>query len=222
MNFWNQFLILTKDPIFPQVLNIINVVLIFLTGLVTYLSWRTAKKANELQLLPLLSIYFRGTSTRDRKIRIRNIGKSPAYNIKIASFTILITDVQKVWKLDLRLTGTNVLVPEEERDLTLIGTSNGKRANMEDYLVLFLDPDAEHERNRISLVMTFTNAEGNNYYSQIETGVGGLFIKPARRLDICGKLYLYFRRSWDNLIQGYYKFKWKFTQPYIKQPKRSG
>lgn len=217
MNYWQSFLNLSQAPYFPQVLNIVNVILILLTALVTYLSWRTAKKANELQLLPLLAIYFRGKAMKDRVIRIRNIGKSPAYDIKIESFMNIIKDIQNIWRLDLSLSGTNVLVPDEERDLTTKVTSNGKEADMKELMVFHLDPEEEHQRRRIGLVLTFRNTEGNYYYSKVETGIGGLFISPAKRLNLWGKLYLNYRKLRGEILLSWCRFRWKFTKPHIEQ-----
>lgn len=186
-----------------------------------YLSWSASKKANELQLLPLLAIYFRGNAMKDRKIRIRNIGKSPAYDIKIESFVNIIKDIQKVWRLDLSMEGTNVLVPDEEKDLTIKATSNGKNADMSEFMIFHLDPEEDHVRDRIALILTFRNAEGNYYYSKVETGIGGLFVKPAKKLNLFGKLYLAYRGHNEKLLLAFYKFKWKFTKPYIAQPKKS-
>lgn len=220
MNYWQGFLDLSQAPFFPQILNIVNVILILLTASVTYLSWRTAKKANELQLLPLLAIYFRGKAMKDRIIRIRNIGKSPAYDIKIESFMNIIKDIQHVWRLDLSLSGTNVLVPDEEKDLALKATDNGKEASMNEFMVFHLDPEEEHKRDRVGLLLTFRNAEGNYYYSEVETGVGGLFVRPARRLNLWSKLYISYRKNSEKLLLSMYEFKWKFTKPYIEQPKK--
>lgn len=219
MNYSLNILELAQTPYFPQILNLLNVVLILITALVTYLSWRTARKANELQLLPLLAIYFRGKALKDRTIKIRNIGKSPAYDIKIESFTTILTDVQHLWRLDLSLGGTNVLVADEEKALTMMSTDNGKVADMNDFMIFHLDPDEDHERKRVDLLLTFRNAEGNSYYSEVETGMGGLFVKPARRLNVLGKLYIGRRRHYEKLLLILYKFKWKFTKPYIKQPR---
>jgi len=219
MDYWQNFLELSKLPFFPQILNLLNIVLILLTAFVAFLSWRAARKANELQLLPLLAIYFKGKAIQDRKIRIRNIGKSPAYDIKIESFANIIKDTQHVWRLDLYLSGTNVLIPDEEKDLTLIATDNGKAADMGDFMVFHLDPEEGHKRDRIGLLMTFRNAEGNRYYSEVETGPGGLFVKPARRLDSWGKLYLNYRKYSESVLLVWYGFKWGFTKPHIEQPK---
>lgn len=219
MNYWKQFLELSQQPYFPQLLSLMNIILIFLTVLIMYLSWSVAKKANELQLLPLLAIYFRGKALKDRVIKIRNIGKSPAYDIKIESFTTILTDVQHLWRLDLSLSGTNVLVADEEKDLTAISTDNGKITDMNDFMIFHLDPEEDHERKRVNLLLTFRNAEGNRYYSKVETGIGGLFVKPPRRLNVLGKLYIGRRRYYEKLLLILHKFKWKFTKPYIKQPR---
>jgi len=220
MDYWQQFVQLSQQPYFPQLLSLFNVGLIFLTALVAFLSWRAARKANELQLLPLLAIYFRGKAMRDRKIRIRNIGKSPAYDIKIESFVNILKDVQRVWRLDLSLAGTNVLVPEEEKDLKLRATSNEKEADMGDFMIFHLDPEQDHIRDRIGLILTFRNAEGNYYYSKVDTGVGGLFIRPSKRLNVWGRIYLFYRQRVEDLLLAWYKLKWRFTEPYIAQPKQ--
>lgn len=216
---WQKFIELSQLPYFPQILNLLNIVLILLTALVSFLSWRAARRANELQLLPLLAIYFKGKGLHDRKIRIRNIGKSPAYDIKIESFVNIVRDIQKVWKLDLSIAGTNVLVPDEEKDLTLRATSNNEDVNMSEFMVFHLDPEESHKRDRIGLIMTFRNAEGNCYYSKVETGIGGLFIKPAKRINWFGKLYLSYGWSKEKLLLSLYGIKWRFTKPHIAQPK---
>jgi len=221
MDYWQKLIELSKLPFFPQILNLLNVVLILITAFVSFLSWRAARKANELQLLPLLAIYFKGKSIHDRKIRIRNIGKSPAYDIKIESFANIIKDIQHVWRLDLSLSGTNVLIPDEEKDLTLKSTDNGKEADMGDFMVFHLDPEEEHKRDRIGLLMTFRNAEGNRYYSEVETGPGGLFVRPAMRLNLSGKFYLNYRKLFERVLLTWYEFRWRFTKPHFEQPKRT-
>jgi hypothetical protein len=219
MDYWQKFIELSQQPFFPQVLSLLNVILIFATVLVTYFLWKTANKANELQLMPLLAVYFKGMVMKDRKIRIRNIGKSPAYDIKIESFVNIIRDVQKVWRLDLSMTGTNILIPDEERDLKVKSTSNGVVADMDEFMIFHLDPEQEHKRDRIGLLLTFRNAEGNYYYSRVETGLGGLKMFPAKKFNIIGKIRVGYRKYSEMGLLNWYRFRWKFTKPYIEQPK---
>ncbi|MFA4827419.1 MAG: hypothetical protein WC596_04195 [Candidatus Shapirobacteria bacterium] len=219
MDYWQKFIELSQQPYFPQALSLLNIVLIFTTALVAYFSWKTANKANELQLMPLLAVYFKGIAMKDRKIRIRNIGKSPAYDIKIESFVNIVRDIQKVWRLDLSMTGTNILVPDEERDLKIESTSNGVTADMAEFIIFHLDPEAEHKRDRIGLLLTFRNAEGNYYYSRVETGFGGLKMFPAKKLNIIGKMYVCYRKYSEMVLLSWYRLKWKFTNPHIEQPK---
>jgi len=219
INYWHKFVEISQLPYFTQILSLLNIILILVTVFVSYLSWKASIKANELQLLPLLAIYFRGKSMSDRKIRIRNIGKSPAYDVKIESFVNIVRDIQKIWKLDLYIAGTNVLVPDEEKDLTPRATSNGEKVNMSELMIFHLDPEENHKRNRIGLIITFRNAEGNNYYSKVETGVGGLFISPAKRLNLTGNIYLKYGWCKEKLLLGWYLLKWKYIKPHIAQPK---
>lgn len=221
-NYWQAFIILSEKDYFPNLLSLANVFLIFLTVVVAYLSWKAAKKANEFQVLPLLAVYFKGSSLEDRSIRIKNIGKSPAYDIKIESFVNIITDIQNVWELEMFISGTNVLIPNEENILTLRATNCGKPANIQEFMIFHLDPEQTHNRKRISLVLTFRNAEGSRYYALVETGIGGLYVQKAKRLNLTGKLFLGKRKlsAWTQLQR--YKIKWKFTNPHIERPKKNG
>jgi len=91
---------------------------------------------------------------------------------------------------------------------------------MAEFLTFHLDPEKEHPRKRIGLILTFKNAEGNRYYSKVETGVGGLFVSPAKRLNLFGKLYLTYRNGCEKALLGWQKLLWMFQKPHIEQPKR--
>lgn len=219
MNYWKIFTSFAKDPNFAPLISLFNTILIFATALVTYFAWRTAKKANEIQLLPLLAIYFKGRTFHDRKIVISNIGKTPAYDIKIESFTLVLTDIQNIWKLDLSIGGTNILIPKEVKDLETKAMNNGKPASVGDFMTYYLDPQEEHIRKRIQMVLRFKNAEGKNYYCKIDTGLGGLFVKSAKRLIFIRYLYLYLRKFREIIFIQRHKFLWKFTKPHIARKK---
>lgn len=208
---WSNFVESTQQPFFIPVLSFLNVVMVFLTGLVMLLAWIASKKANDLQLLPLLTIYFRGRALTNREIRIRNIGNGPAYNIKIEPFFYLIQDAQAIWKLTFDVPGSNVLIPVEERTLKLTTTIDDKKTEDRDFLVFTLDPEEDHERKRIKLAITFMNAEGNNFYTVIETGIGGLVtIKPASRLNIWVGVSLLIGKIREVLWIRGNQFKWKY------------
>lgn len=222
MEYWQLFINFTKEPYFNSLLNLTSVILLLATAWINYRSWKTASRANELQLLPLLSIYFRGKAMSDRKICIRNIGKSPAYDIKIEHFVLVLYDIQRIWRLEMEMVGTNVLVPDEERGLLLKGTVYGQTADIKEFLIHHLDPEEEHERKRINLILNFRNAEGKHYFLEFETGIGGLNVKPARKINILSRIYLLVKKIDEVLFIARNKIIWKFRKPYIVQPKNRG
>ncbi len=202
-----------QNPIFIPLLNLFSTCAICLTAGVAISSLRTSKKANKLKLLPLLSIYFEGSTLRDRKIQVKNIGNSPAYDIKVEHFLLIWTDIHQIWKLDLKIPGTNVLEAGKDKYFILKGTVDGKDADIKDFLVFHLDPDEEHGRRRTRLVITFRNALDNYFYIEIETGAGGLFVGPAKEINFWSKLYLRKKEISEYIYVFFHKILWKFKKP---------
>ena len=209
---WNDFVKLTEQSYFTPLLSLVNIFLIFLTVLITYLAWRASKKANELQLMPLVAIYFKGKALHDRTIWIKNIGKGPVYDIKMESFVLMFTDINKIWELNLSIKGTNILIPKEEKVLELKLIEDGKIGGDPDFIVFHLDPEEEHKRKRVGLGLIYRDAEGNTFHSEVETGLGGLFVKPPKKinsLNIIDKLSLFLLRLQTPLAIALYKLSWK-------------
>ena len=164
---WPDFF---NDPIFNPLISFLTVVILAWTAIEAFRGRRATAKSNELSLLPVLGIYFKGNSMRDRIIRIRNVGNGPAYSIKIDNYYLILDDIQKMWKMTLRVGGTNLLVPDEERDLEIKTWSNNKEVENKDFMIFALDPEGTDKIKRISIPIFFRNALGDNYYTVVEMG----------------------------------------------------
>lgn len=66
----------------------INVAILAITAFIVILYTRAAQKSNEIREKPILNLYLREAKTGaniERTLRLRNVGRGPAYNISFAS-----------------------------------------------------------------------------------------------------------------------------------------
>src|SRR3989344_3674470 len=102
--------------------------ILFITAIIVWIYTRAAQKANELQESPCVILSFQETtqpnnSSRDGKIRIKNIGKGPAYDINILPF--ITKEGEKIYTYTF-YTESRTLKPSEEDQLKMwIKTQKG-------------------------------------------------------------------------------------------------
>lgn len=68
-----------------KAIELVNTIILGLTGLVVFWYTKAAEQSNEIQERPILNLYLRKTSNGSNNgyiPKIRNVGKGPAYNIK--------------------------------------------------------------------------------------------------------------------------------------------
>lgn len=203
-----------KDPAFNPIASFATVIILAWTAIEAFRARRATAKSNELILLPVLGIYFKGNSMRDRIIRIRNVGNGPAYSIKIDNYYLILDDIQKLWKMTLKVGGTNLLVPDEERDLDIKTWSNDKEVENRDFMIFALDPEGTDKIKRIAIPIFFKNALGDSYYTIVEMGFGGVEVKKApSRLGISDQIHLKTASLLTTLHIKWIKFTWRFKEP---------
>lgn len=200
-----------------QLFDLINILILLITVLVSYEIFLLQKKTTEMQLLPILVIYFKGDSLKSKKVFVKNIGKSPAFDIKIEEYNYIFLDVQIKNRIIFKLEGTNVLVPDEERELKIITSRNDKLdPEIKEFMTYLLDPIEENKsRESIELISTFRNNEGNSYYSKFITGNEGLLIRPAKKINFIAIIYLLFKKFNDKILFLKINLIWKFKKPEI-------
>lgn len=204
---------ITKNPIFNPIINFMTVVILAWTAIEAFRARRITAKSNELSLLPVLGIYFKGNSMRDRTIIIRNVGNGPAYSIRIEDYYLILDDIQKVWKMSLKVSGTNLLIPSEMRDLDIKTWSNDVEVENRDFMVFSIDPEGTKKLKRIAIPIKFKNALGERYYTMVELGYGGVEIKkPPSQILLLDQIYLYLISFETNLRVKWIKFTWKFKE----------
>ena len=222
MNYlFQEFINLSQNSLFEPILNFVTVFILAFTAYEGFKSLREISKANELKLLPLPIIFFKGKSLTGREITIKNVGEGTAYDIKIEDYYQILTDIQRLWKLQMKLTGTNVLIKNEERSLDIKFYENGKEGQAKEFLIFHLDPEETHERSNVRLFITYKNSSGVKYYCKIETGKNGLRILiPSKKIGIIDSLIMFLISLKSNLMIDFYRhIVWRYKKPYIAQPK---
>lgn len=96
-------------------------VILLITAVIVWIYTRAAQRANELQVSPCIILSFEdtsipGNSNKNGKIRIKNIGKGPAYDINILPFPV--NEGEKTYTYTF-YTENRVLKPEEEQYLKM-------------------------------------------------------------------------------------------------------
>lgn len=194
-------------------LQFLEVVVLLLTLRAGFLSAKATADANELKLLPFLTIFIRREG-REKTFRIRNMGEGVAYDIKIKPWFFIVKDIRKIWRLELFLSGTNVLDSKrDEQDLDSRTYANGKEVDLGELLLAHLDPVNKSPLGYFRFTIVFKDIRGRPYYTVIETNSGGvnIFI-PSVRLRFYDKIALIMMDFVSYLHRRWCSFKWDMFQ----------
>ncbi len=152
-------------------------VILLITAIIVWIYTRAAQRANELQVSPCVILDFQettqpGNSSRDGKIRIKNIGKGPACDINILPFAV--NEGEKTYTYTF-YAQDRILKPEEEQYLKMwIKTPGGGvevpgvRRFLFRIIPEYLNPKlhAEIQAERPALfIINYKGLNGKNYHS---------------------------------------------------------
>ncbi|OGK08999.1 hypothetical protein A2767_02390 [Candidatus Roizmanbacteria bacterium RIFCSPHIGHO2_01_FULL_35_10] len=115
-------------------------------------------------------------------------------------------DVDLIWEYFLRLPETNILLVNEERDLEIIGHSNGHKQNIANFFKSILDPSIKNKLQDITLTIIFENALGVKYVTQIKSGKQQINISlQPKRLNWSKKVEILVNDTYLNVELKLYK-----------------
>jgi hypothetical protein len=201
------------DPLFRPILDISTLIVLSLTALFGFFAAWATGIANQLKLLPLIVIYFEGQSFDERRIFISNLGEGVAFDIHVEPFSLVIYDIRRIMRLEMKLKGTNVLGKGEKRVINAAAFENGRPANSADFLTYYLDPEMNERKGRVDLAITFKNAKGDRYFTIIKTDVDGVnVLVPPTQLGVFDRLWLFYREAKEFLWLNGWRILWKFRQ----------
>jgi hypothetical protein len=217
----------------PQnTINVLTILVLAWTALETARARRSSNEANEIAILPLLTIYFEGKFlTEGVKFYIKNLGEGVAYNMQIKPWQCYFGNEGSQWeKLEMRtiVKGTNALPKNEKAELHILTYKDGKREDfqggLQDFLTFMMAPSTDKPMNGgfINIRIEFKNAYSKTYFTVISTGSGGTnVLQPAVRLNIINRAIWDTRIKWiqiqSNLRYFNKGFKGrKFSYKYIK------
>lgn len=170
----------------------LTILILAFTAWAGFRASRAASETNELRLLPILTIYFEGYKLADTKLFIKNLGEGAAFNIEVTPWRVILTDIQKIWELRMILEGTNVISRGESKEILAQAFTDNQKVALKDLMLAHMHPDSSSSLPRIPITINFKNALGKDYYTEIETGRGGVkILTPPRRLTQKNKVFIF-------------------------------
>src|SRR5918992_1867994 len=131
-------------------INISTIVILAWTAIETARARRSSNDAHEYNLLPLLTIYFKGEFNKGVKLYIKNLGEGVAYNVQVKPWKVYFGDGQhKRAKLEMRTTlkGTNAIAKGKKAELHVIGYNDGEPdrsiVGFKDFLFYMITPNTD-------------------------------------------------------------------------------
>jgi len=155
------------------IISLLNLIVLALTGFVVWLYTKAAERSNEIQEQPLLNFYFteihNGGGSRLGNIRVKNIGKGPAYNVSIDRFQV------NGYSYRFYLETPMLESMEEKQPWAVIKTPEGATEGFERNLMQFLarlipqklsTEQIEYGRENPAIFLArYQGSNGKTYYS---------------------------------------------------------
>lgn len=200
---------LSIHPLFAPIISTFGVVFASWSAMTAAKSARLTSEANELQLLPLLSVEFEGNRSTNKFI-LKNIGYGPAFDVQIDPWLIVLTDIRQVWELKMKLTENDLIETGDCKAIEATAFINGRVSPVADLMLANLHPNTSSKLPRVKITIQFTNAGSRRYFAIIETGRGGVkIISPSRKLTLHAKIKLFFlTRFKPTLIVSIFRVRW--------------
>lgn len=201
-----------------QNLEIITLIVLAYTAWQAFRSSYATAKANELKLLPLLTIHL-GMNQYVDDFLIKNFGEGPALDIHIEPWILVLRDLQRMWELKMRLdSDVNILESKATKRVDYKFYSNGVEQTITaaQFMLVHLSPRHTGKLPRVTLTIRFKNALGERYFTDIETGRGGVNVKvPARKIRLRDEIRFLLRFNLKTFVYlNGYKFFWKIKDLY--------
>lgn len=144
--------------------------------MVTYLLWRESKFQSQLTISPFLIF-----EIDNDKFYIRNIGKSHAFNIRLDELILFVSvgDKKKTYRLSSDV--INYLGAEQKEELKFRSYSNDKEVDIG--LASHLNPEYQINTNYTFNIL-YSNAIGRDYFTRFRTGKDGLKVLRIKKLSL--------------------------------------
>lgn len=167
-----------QDPI-----GLLGLTTLFFYTYFTFRLWTESVYQTGISLMPIPAFYFRNNSGNE-KLRIRNLGNKPMFNIKIEDWNLHIFGGKEhvvKWKLKITVPFPNIIEVSEERDLKIDSYLDNILSSFE--MWPHLHP--EYANFTIPLKVTFQDIRGITYKAKFSMGKGGLsLLKPPKKYNV--------------------------------------
>ena len=197
------------QPWLGSVINAITLPLLAWTAIATSRASKAASENNDLQLLPLLAIYFHYDGPDTHRFTIRNLGEGVAYDIKIDNWTLILQDVHEIIDCKMSIHGTNILPPGEgyEKEITFDVTVNEERLSAAKSMMI-----RSLQSYAVRIQIQFKDARGRRWITVIQTTDTTVnILEPSRRLGLFLSLRVWYLWHIQRICKlEIEKFLWKY------------
>lgn len=139
---------------------------------------RLTSKQVDLQMAPILVIYFR---ENPRRITVKNIGQGVAFDVKFEKVTLVLEGIRKIAEYKLKIDNPPILIPKEERrvrgQMFLNGNEILKGAPGDG--TVWLDP--KYSLADFEFVLSYSDMEKRTYNSKVSAGINDVKLLGYKR-----------------------------------------
>lgn len=202
---------LSVQPFLGRVIDLATVIILSFTATEALRARRASNQSNELKLLPVLGIYFRKTNGREEFV-LENHGEGIAYNIRIQTWRLILTDTQEVAELKMSIRGTNILPHGKQVTISTEVKVNNKTAGSSEFMTFAL------KNMGVENSIEFRNALGHKYRTKIRTKDDDVeIVTPPYRVGLFKNSLFWVRFSLLSEISLWRRrIIWKFQKPHIQ------
>ena len=159
----------------PETIQIINTIILAITGFIVFLYTRATQKSNDLKIRPILNLYLRDDGNTARQnlkewFALKNIGEGTAYNIAIEDVKIK----KHICKFYLEQANIMLEPLKDEKKIDFFAKPSGKGIMPVDTIwfknllapqTLKADEIKEAKEEFIAFLVRYENIAGKKFYS---------------------------------------------------------
>lgn len=190
----SNYLQLTKITTNDLILIITGLILIYYAYCTRGL-WKESVKQTFLQNSPIPALYLKERNGKDYLL-LKNIGSKPLINIDIENWniTLFLKDRTERYRFEFSVPFPNIVVPEEEIDVQIKQSYNGKEENVSG-ISPFINPRYSPFITPVHVI--FSDISGKKYYARFLFGGGKLKMLGAiKKYTIIKSIHMKIAEYW--------------------------
>ncbi len=175
-----EIILLMQQYWFTPLTNLLTVAILAITAWEGFKTSRATSDSNKLKLLPLLGLYFYHQRNGGDSFKIKNLGQGVAYDIRIDPWILILQDIHEIIEFKMKISGTNILPKDEEKEVTTEVYENSKKSNLDKGVALAI----MRGLHTSGILIEFKDSTGKNCACKISISNNDVnILKPAYRTN---------------------------------------